>query len=42
MIICRHWSKEGNPSEEVLREARQALTVEFAELSGDTGLNYGK
>lgn len=30
--------KEGNPSEEVLREARQALTVEFAELSGDTGL----
>lgn len=29
---------EGEPSEEVLREARQALTVEFAELSGDTGL----
>lgn len=30
--------KEGEPSEEVLREARQRLMVEFAELSGDTNL----
>lgn len=30
--------KEGTPPDDVLKEARQALIIEFADLSGDTGL----